>query len=50
MKGKHAGDDKVVKQGIRNTIMKCIRRAKTTGCKNNFSNQAVNAIANNRNY
>ena len=29
MKGKHAGDDKVVKQGIRNTIMKCIRRAKT---------------------
>lgn len=28
MKGKHAGDDKVVKQGIRNTIMKCIRRAK----------------------
>ena len=24
--------------------------AKTTACKNNFSNQAVNAIANNRNY
>ena len=29
MKSEHAGDDKVVKQGIRNTIMKCIRRAKT---------------------
>ena len=33
-----------------NPVVSIGKFAKTTDCKNNFSNQAVNAIANNRNY